>query len=72
MPISLDFCRQSRFIKALPPVISKDKEFCTGLHKIFVEQTSEAIKENFNSVEEQVKLLPKLNQLQTIVNDEIN
>ena len=64
--------RQSRFTKALPPSISKDKEFCANLHKIFVDKTSETIKENFSNVEDQVKLFSKLNQLQTIVNDENN
>ena len=64
--------RQSRFTKALPPSISKDKEFCANLHKIFVDKTSETIKENFANVEDQVKLFSKLNQLQTIVNDENN
>ena len=64
--------RQSRFTKALPPSISKDKEFCANLHKIFVDKTSETIKENFSNVEDQVKLFSKLNQLQTIVNDKNN
>lgn len=56
----------------MPPSISKDKEFCTGLHKTFVESTSEAIKDNFAQIEDQVKVLTKLNQLQSIVNDENN
>ena len=68
---AFDF-RQGKFVKSLPPSISKDKEFCTALHKIFVEETTEAIKTNFNKVEEQVKVLSKLNHLQTIVNDENN
>ena len=64
--------RQGRFIKSLPPSISKDKEFCANLHKIFVDKTGEAIKENFANVEDQVKLFSKLNQLQNIVNDDNN
>ena len=66
------FSRQSRFIKSLPPSISKDKEFCANLHQIFVDKTSENIKENFANVEAQVKICSKLTQLQNVVSDENN
>merc|ERR1711981_1020259 len=64
--------KQSRFIRPLPPSISKDKQFCQDLHAVFVKQTIEAIKDNIEQVEESSKLESNLNQLDLIVKDEAN
>ena len=64
--------RQSRFIRPLPPSISKDKKFCEDLHEIYVKSTIKAIKENFETVEESTKLEQKLNQLNSVISDEAN
>lgn len=65
-------CKQSRFIRPLPPSISKDKKFCEDLHEIYVKSTIKAIKENFETVEESTKLEQKLNQLNSVISDEAN
>jgi len=64
--------KQSRFIRPLPPSISKDKKFCQDLHEAYVKSTIEAIKENFTTVEESTKLESKLNLLNSVINDEAN
>jgi vacuolar-type H+-ATPase subunit I/STV1 len=66
------FSRQSRFIRPLPPALAKDKKFCTDLHSAFVEKTIEAIRENFDKVEESVKLKNRLDQLNVILQNEAN
>ena len=64
--------KQSRFIRPLPPSISKDKKFCQELHAAFVKNTIEAIKETFTNVEDSTKLEAKLGQLNIIINDQAN
>ena len=61
------FSRQTRFIRSLPKVVSKDKQFCQDLHNVFVQQTMEAIRENFNQVEDTSKLESNLKQLDVVV-----
>lgn len=64
--------RLSRFVRHLPPAISKDKQFCQDLHSAYVKQTIEAIKDNFDKVEEASKLESKLKNLDSIAEDEAN
>jgi len=42
------------------------------LHEAYVKNTIEAIKENFETVEESTKLESKLNLLDSVINDEAN
>ena len=59
-------------MRPLPTEISKDKEFCQKIHEAFVQNTIEAIKENFAAVEESTNLESKLNLLNQIKNDDSN
>ena len=61
------FSRQTRFIRSLPKTVSKDKQFCQDLHNVFVQQTMEAIRENFDQVEDSSKLESNLKQLDVVV-----
>merc|ERR1712020_556025 len=64
--------KQTRFIRSLPKVVSKDKQFCQDLHNVFVQQTMEAIRENFDQVEDSSKLESNLKQLDVVINDDAN
>merc|ERR1711997_1158479 len=60
--------KQTRFIRSVP----KDKQFCQDLHNVFVQQTMEAIRENFDQVEDSSKLESNLKQLDVVINDDAN
>ena len=52
--------------------MAQDKAFCQAIHETFVKDTIEAIKENFESVEGNIKLQSKLNLLSSVIGDEAN
>ena len=62
----------SHFTSSLPAAISKDKSYCTKVHKIFNDNLISKITEFSEEVEEQVKLKQCLDQLDEIVKDHSN
>ena len=64
--------KQSRFIRPLPPSISKDKKFCENLHEVYSNSTIKAIKENFENVEESTNLEQKLNFFNRVISEKAN
>lgn len=62
----------SHFTSSLPAAISKDKSYCTKIHKILIDNLISKVTEFSEEVEEQVKLKQCLDQLDKIVDDPAN
>ena len=57
------------FRSSLPAAISKDKEYCTKVHKLLVRDLISKVSEFSDEVEDQVKLKTYLDQLDEMVNN---
>ena len=55
------------FRSSLPAAISKDKEYCTKVHKLLVRDLISKVSEFSDEVEDQVKLKTYLDQLDEMV-----
>ena len=62
----------SHFKSSLPAAISKDKSYCTKVHRNLIDSMISKIREFSKEVEEEVNLKPCLDRLDEIVEDNTN